>query len=197
MARNIVLVTSVLAILAFVAIILAVYFTTNESSSSSEENIPLDQQYYSQFENLAITTDDNRCNEIALKVIKNDNGNVLDAGIAAALCIGVVNSASSGIGGNSFLVFQSENVYYTVDGRSVAPLDAKIDMFSNSDESQIGGLASAIPSSVQSYYQAHQDHGQTEWFNLWKYSIDMLQNGFTVSSFLADCISSKHTCQIV
>lgn len=72
----------------------------------------------------AVATDDGRCSEIAMKVLQK-GGNAIDASVAAALCLGVVSPASSGLGGGSFAVVKiagGKEVAY--DSREVAPLRA-------------------------------------------------------------------------
>lgn len=72
----------------------------------------------------AVATDDGRCSKIGMKVLRQ-GGNAIDASVAAALCLGVVSPASSGIGGGSFIVVKmagGKEVAY--DSRETAPLRA-------------------------------------------------------------------------
>ena len=48
-----------------------------------------------------VATDDSRCSTIGVSMLRQ-GGHAVDAAVAAALCIGVVFSASSGIGGGAF-----------------------------------------------------------------------------------------------
>lgn len=80
----------------------------------------------------AVATDDGRCSEIGMKVLRK-GGNAIDASVAAALCLGVVSPGSSGIGGGSFAVVKtSEGKEVAYDSREVAPLRAtEVTSFSN------------------------------------------------------------------
>jgi len=69
----------------------------------------------------AVATDDRRCSKIGMDVIQ-EGGHAVDAAVAAALCLGVVSSASSGIGGGAFMLLRLANgVAKAFDMRETAP----------------------------------------------------------------------------
>lgn len=72
-----------------------------------------------------VATDDARCSAIGVSLIKQ-GGHAVDAAVAAALCIGVVLSVSSGIGGGGFMVVRSSSTSPTqaFDMRETAPAAA-------------------------------------------------------------------------
>ncbi|GAA5974498.1 hypothetical protein JCM11641_002057 [Rhodosporidiobolus odoratus] len=53
----------------------------------------------------AVASEEGRCSQIGVDVLR-ENGTAVDAAIATALCIGVLNSFSSGIGGGGFMVIR-------------------------------------------------------------------------------------------
>jgi gamma-glutamyltranspeptidase len=57
--------------------------------------------------NGAVATDDRSCSRIGLEVLR-EGGNAADASIASALCLGVTNPASSGLGGGAFILVHSD-----------------------------------------------------------------------------------------
>lgn len=70
----------------------------------------------------AVATDDGRCSLIGRNVLR-EGGHAVDATVAAALCLGVVSPASSGIGGGAFMVFRSANgKSQAFDMRESAPM---------------------------------------------------------------------------
>lgn len=52
-------------------------------------------------ENGAVAADIPECSEVGVSIMKDKNGNAVDAAVATCLCIGVIGSYSSGIGGGS------------------------------------------------------------------------------------------------
>lgn len=72
----------------------------------------------------AVATDDGRCSIVGRDVLR-EGGNAVDAAVAAALCLGVVSPASSGIGGGAFLVVRmADGKAQAFDMRETAPLRA-------------------------------------------------------------------------
>ncbi|KAL6220031.1 hypothetical protein ACLB2K_007789 [Fragaria x ananassa] len=69
----------------------------------------------------AVATDDGRCSKIGMTVLR-EGGHVVDASVAATLCLGVVSAASSGIGGGAFmLIRQGNGKAQAFDMRETAP----------------------------------------------------------------------------
>src|SRR5581483_4013656 len=81
-------------------------------------------------------------------------GNAVDAAVAAALTLGVVNPFHSGIGGGCFILLcQPEGRILAIDGREAAPAAATRDMFLRDGKadpalSQSGALAAGVPGEL-------------------------------------------------
>ena len=86
-----------------------------------------------------------------------NGGNAVDAAIAAALTLGVVDSHNSGIGGGCFiLVRQADGKLLAIDGREMAPAKATRNMYlrdgkPQTELSKTGALASGVPGALAAY----------------------------------------------
>jgi gamma-glutamyltranspeptidase / glutathione hydrolase len=93
-------------------------------------------------------------------------GNAVDAAVAAALTLGVVNGYNSGIGGGCFILIRRSNgQFLCIDGRETAPLAARRDMFVRDGKavaglSQTGALASGTPGALAAYDLALKSAGR-------------------------------------
>ena len=156
--------------------------------------------YLIQVRNGAVASENKRCSDIGVDVLK-DGGNAVDAAIAATLCIGVVNMFSlvskinkssnlylhillrSGIGGGGFMTVripssnQSANsLVYTIDFREVAPASSNSTMFkSNPQSAKFGGLAIGVPGELRGLEEAHRRWGTLPWIRLFAPSISLAQ----------------------
>src|SRR6266704_336730 len=67
--------------------------------------------------------------DVAMAAFKK-GGNAIDAAVAAALTLGVVDGHNSGIGGGCFLLIRKpDGSFLALDGRETAPAAASHDMF--------------------------------------------------------------------
>lgn len=103
--------------------------------------------------------------EAALRALA-DGGNAVDAAVAAALMLGVVDGHNSGLGGGLFLLIRSpQGSLIALDGREEAPAAATRDMFvvdgrADTRLSQTGPLASGVPGALAALAEAAARFGR-------------------------------------
>ncbi|KAK7311332.1 hypothetical protein RJT34_09397 [Clitoria ternatea] len=142
-----------------------------------------------------VATDDARCSAIGVSMLRQ-GGHAVDAAVAAALCIGVVLSVSSGIGGGAFMVVRSSSTFQSqaFDMRETAPLAASQNMYQNNPKGKYtGALSMGVPGELAGLHAAWLKHGRLPWQTLFQPAIELAKNGFVVSPTLGDYIAKEVT----
>jgi gamma-glutamyltranspeptidase/glutathione hydrolase len=118
-------------------------------------------------------------------------GNAVDAAIAAALMLGVVDGHNSGIGGGCFLLIRFPNgKFVAIDGREMAPAAASRDMYVRNGKadpnlSQTGALAPAVPGALAAYAYAAKSFGKRPLSEPLLAAADVADTGFLIDSVYA------------
>ena len=113
-------------------------------------------------------------------------GNAVDAAIATALTLGVVDGHNSGIGGGCFILIRAADGAITcLDGREMAPAKAHRDMFIihgklDDEASKTGALASGVPGALAAYDAALTKHGKLKLADLLLPAAEIAENGFEI-----------------
>jgi gamma-glutamyltranspeptidase/glutathione hydrolase len=133
--------------------------------------------------------------EAGLAVLKS-GGNAVDAAVAMALTLGVVNGENSGLGGGCFMLIRRANgSFVALDGRETAPGAATRDMFvrngkGDTDLSQTGPLASGVPGALAAYEYAVRHYGKKKLRDLLLPAAAIAENGFVVDAGYANVLKS-------
>lgn len=139
-----------------------------------------------------VAADDGRCSEIGASMLRK-GGHAVDAAVATALCVGVVNPMASGIGGGAFMIVQSSSTLKTeaYDSRETAPLAASQDMYENNPSAKYyGALSMGVPGEIAGLHQAWLKHGRLPWRTFFQPSIKLAKEGFVVAPYLAHHIAN-------
>ena len=124
-------------------------------------------------------------------------GNAIDAAIAAALCLGVVDGHNSGIGGGCLMLIRTQaGAIHAIDGRETASATASANMFVRNGKpigelSQTGPLACAVPSQVAALKLAHDKLGSLKWESLFEPAIAAAENGYAIGTATHNAIVSE------
>jgi gamma-glutamyltranspeptidase/glutathione hydrolase len=144
----------------------------------------------------AIATVDPYATQAGLDVLRS-GGNAVDAAVAAASVLGVVEPYSSGIGGGGFMVLHwaRGNRTETIDGRETAPAAFPANAFIDPATGQpypasafrelaTSGLAVGVPGTVRTWELALRRFGTRSLTTLMRPSIKLARNGFVVDPTL-------------
>ncbi|MGB3510967.1 MAG: gamma-glutamyltransferase [Microcoleaceae cyanobacterium] len=130
------------------------------------------------------------------QLILQKGGNAVDAAVATAFAISVVEPFSAGIGGGGFLLLgtppensESQQKYkiQALDFRERAPKAATRNMYLNQQgeverrASLDGHLAVGVPGTVAGLYTIHRYYGKLPWSELVQPAISYARDGFEVS----------------
>lgn len=139
----------------------------------------------------AVAADDPRATAVGAAVLA-DGGTAADAAVATALALGVVNPASSGIGGGGFAIVYdaATGKTYAFDFREVAPAaldpsDFIIDGVVDPVRARRGGLAVGVPGEVAGLSLLTERFGRLSWRRLVVPAMRLAREGAPTSAFMA------------
>jgi len=139
-----------------------------------------------------VTTDEELGSEAGVEILKR-GGNAVDAAVAVALALAVVEPAAGNIGGGGFMLVRLAGGKTTfIDYREVAPGKATRDMYIGKDgkldeeASVIGYRSIAVPGTVAGLALALKTYGSMKLADVMAPAIRLAENGFPVSKRLAE-----------
>ncbi|XP_059638279.1 glutathione hydrolase 3 [Cornus florida] len=188
-----------LTILAFLTIKYVVILTIDGNFSflvlrgvnKYETRVQIEDDFIVESERAVVAADDARCSEIGASMLRQ-GGHAVDAAVATALCLGVVNPMASGIGGGSFMVVRSSSTSETqaFDMRETAPLAASQNMYAKNPEAKyVGALAMGVPGELAGLHEAWLKYGRLPWRTLLLPAVKLAKEGFVVAPYLGLAIA--------
>ncbi|KAK0521217.1 hypothetical protein OC834_006689 [Tilletia horrida] len=125
----------------------------------------------------AVATENERCSQLGVEILRDKGGNAVDAAIAATLCIGTLNMFSAGIGGGGWAIVRAPSAdryaapgkwdHTVVDFRETAPGLANETMFEGRPRAaQVGGLSVGVPGELRGLEIMHSKWGSLPWADL-------------------------------
>lgn len=140
--------------------------------------------------------------QAGLEVLKA-GGNAIDAAVATAAALGVVEPLEAGIGGGGFMVIylKAQNRVVTLDGRETAPLAAGVDLFKDPGGSGAdlpfmpnrvtSGAAVGVPGTLLTWTEALDRYGTLSLEKVLQPAIALASRGFKVNSNFAKFIAQN------
>jgi len=126
-------------------------------------------------------------------------GSAVDAAIAVALVLGLVEPQSSGLGGGAFLLHYAarDAKLEAYDGRETAPAGANPGRFLGADgrpldwpDAVVSGRSVGVPGLLRLLELAHRRHGKLPWAKLFEPAIKLAQEGFPISPRLSALVAA-------
>jgi gamma-glutamyltranspeptidase/glutathione hydrolase len=127
--------------------------------------------------------------EAALQVMR-DGGNAMDAAIAASAVLSVVETYSSGIGGDCFILYHEagSGKLHALNGSGGAPAAATADAIRERGHATMpekGILSVTVPGAIDAWAAATEKLGKLDFARLLQPAIDYAENGYAVSPIIA------------
>jgi gamma-glutamyltranspeptidase/glutathione hydrolase len=144
----------------------------------------------------AVATVNQIASEAGVRAMQR-GGNAVDAAVAAALTLGVVNGFNSGLGGGCFiLIHQADGQIIAIDGRETAPAGATRDMFLRDGRpdpllSQTGALAAGVPGALAAEEMALKSSGRLRLSELLLDAARVASNGFKIDEHYAAVLKAS------
>lgn len=138
--------------------------------------------------------------EVGVRILRQ-GGNAVDAAVATAFAISVVEPFSAGIGGGGFLLFHraTTNDIQALDFRERAPLKASSTLYLDAQgqaqpqASRNGHRAVAVPGTVAGLSAVHQRYGQLPWSEVLAPAVTLARVGFPVGRRFTRAVQTRQT----
>jgi gamma-glutamyltranspeptidase/glutathione hydrolase len=138
-----------------------------------------------------VTADNAQASEAGAEMLRR-GGDVVDAAVATALVLGVVQPFASGLGGGGFaLVHRADGTPdYTLDFREVAPAGATATMFQDAKGDVVPGAstrgprAAGVPGELAGLHALHRRHGKLPWKVVVEPALKAARDGFPAGALL-------------
>ena len=137
-----------------------------------------------------VVADSEHASQAGMEILKR-GGNAVDAAIATALALSVVDQASSGLGGGGFMVIYraKDKKSFALDFRETAPAAARRELYMKDGKavpalSLTGALAVGVPGEVAGLVEAHKKLGTLPFAILAAPAIKLASEGFPIDPAL-------------
>lgn len=151
-------------------------------------------------ENAIISSQKYEASKIGADIIAK-GGNAVDAAVATAFALGVVEPNASGLGGGGFMTLRDGESGDTIfiDFREVAPINSTPDMYPLDEEGNVihnkqarGGLAVGVPGEVAGLLYILEKYGTMSREEVIQPSIDLAVKGYEVTPMFSNIVKDAY-----
>ena len=123
--------------------------------------------------------------------VLQQGGNAVDAAIATAAALNVVEPMMSGIGGDGFIMvyWKDTGRIDIANGTGAAPYAATLDRYQDGIPMK-GVMSVSVPGLVHCWLDAHEKYGVLPLSQVFAPALDLAANGFPATHYLAGAIAS-------
>src|SRR5690554_309759 len=125
--------------------------------------------------------------QAGLEIIKK-GGNAIDAAVATASCLTVVEPTSNGIGSDAFCLVWKKNKLYGLNASGYSPKALSINILKENDISEIprfGFIPVTVPGAVSGWCELHKRFGKLPLTKVLEPAINYARYGYPLSPTLA------------
>ena len=124
-------------------------------------------------------------------------GNAMDAAIAAAAVLGVVEPQSTSIGGDCFVLYVpgGSGEVIAINGSGRAPAAAELNWYQDQGIDRIGSQSAhsvTVPGAIAAWQKLSDDHGRLGLEELLRPAIAFAEDGYPVHSVIAKVWQAQH-----
>ena len=121
-----------------------------------------------------------------------NGGNAVDAAIATAAALNVVEPNMSGIGGDGYIMIynNAQNKIDICNATGAAPYATDIAWYRTNGIPQKGIMSFSVPGLLDGWMAAHEKYGTLKLSTLFSSAIDLADNGFPVTHVLSKVIAN-------
>ncbi|XP_063816314.1 glutathione hydrolase 7 isoform X1 [Pseudophryne corroboree] len=136
----------------------------------------------------AVVSDASHCTALGIKVLEK-RGSSVDAAVATALCLGIVNPHTSGIGGGGVMLVHDirNNLTDVIDFRETAPSGIHTELLEYWKNKP--GILVGVPGMLKGLAKAHEMYGKLPWLDVISQVEEIASGGFNTTHDLAKAIS--------
>lgn len=173
-------------------------FIVTSSKVTAAPDKTYERDFYSK--NGVVSSAKPEASQVGIDILKN-GGNAVDAAVATAFAIGVLEPHASGLGGGGFMLIRMAKTGETIviDYRETAPGKATENMFTLdangrvvNGETSVGGKASGVPGNVAGLLSALEKYGTLKRSAILAPSIKYAKEGFPVTENFANTLSDNY-----
>lgn len=127
--------------------------------------------------------------EAGINAMRN-GGNAVDAALAIASTLSVVEPMMSGLGGDGYIMvyWKETDSIEIINGTGAAPLQAAPSLFQDEGIPSKGIMSVSTPGLVHAWFDAYEKYASTELLSLFSDAIRISKEGFPVTHYLSNAI---------